>query len=224
MAQIIKVALADDEALFRKGISSILNHEKGFKIIFEAENGAQLLTFLEQNKEHPDIIMMDIKMPEVNGVEATQLISHQYPHIKIIALTSYKSKSLIVNMIDIGAASYLLKNTTAQKLIGTIQEVAERGYLYDDEVLNIIKENSGNLKKRQKFSFNCEELTKREKEVIKLVCKQYNTKEIADELFINHRTVDGHRNNLLQKTASKNMAGLVVYAILNEIVTVKDLI
>lgn len=224
MSATVKIALAEDEPLFRKGIASILEQQKEMEVVFEADNGAELLTFLEKGGNHPDIVLTDLKMPEVNGVEATRTISELYPHIKTIVLTNYKTRSLIVNMIHIGSASYLLKNTTARKMIATIKKVSEKGYFYDDEVLNIIKENSATLKKQRKFSFDSEELTQREKEIIKLICKQYSTKEIADKLFISNRTVDGHRNNLLLKTDSKNMAGLVVYAMLNNIITAEDLI
>lgn len=224
MAQKINIALVEDESLFRKGVSSLLNHEKGMKVIFEAENGAELLNFLEQNDDHPNIVLMDLNTPKVNGIQATRIIARKFPQIKIIVLTSHKTRSLILNTIQIGAASYLLKNTSAQKLISTIREVAEKGCFYDEEVLDILKENSEGIKKQRKLVFDCDELTPREKEVLKLICKQYNTKEIADKLFISNRTVDGHRNNLLMKTDSKNMAGLVVFALLNEIITTADLI
>jgi DNA-binding NarL/FixJ family response regulator len=218
----IKIALAEDEALFRKGISFILQREKAFEVIFEAENGIELLGFLKKKTAHPDIVLMDLKMPDLNGVEATRAITQDYPEIKVIALTSYETKAFIANMIHIGAASYLLKNTSSKELVATIKEVAANGFCYNNRIVEVLKEDSATLKKNQRLSFD-EPLTKREKEIVKLVCQQYNTKEIAEKLFINHRTVEGHRNNLLQKTGSKNVAGLVVYAVLNEIVAPGEL-
>src|SRR3970282_800551 len=164
----IKIVLVDDEILFRKGVFFLLDREKNIQIIAEASNGVELVTFLNENENHPDIVIMDLKMPLLNGVEATKILHKEYPQIKIIALTSYDSSSFIANMINVGAVSYLVKNSTPQELL-------------------------------------------------QLICEQKTTAEIGEKLFISPRTVEGHRNNLLLKTESKNSAGLVVYAIQNEI-------
>ena len=217
----IKIILADDEVLFRKGISFILEREENIKVIFEASNGIELITFLKENKILPDIIIMDLKMPFLNGVEATKMIHSDFSKIKIIALSSYDSKSFVANMIDVGAVSYLVKNTTPQELIKTICEVKAKGFFYNDRVLKIIQEtilNSTNKKSQLDTSY----LTSRETEVLQLICEQKTTAEIGEILFISPRTVEGHRNNLLLKTASRNFAGLVVYAIQNEIVVLGD--
>jgi len=219
----IKIILVDDEVLFRKGISFLLEREKNMEIIFEAENGSELISFLKESKKSPDIIIMDLKMPVLNGVEATKIIRKDFPKIKIIALTSYDSKSFVVNMIDVGAVSYLIKNATPQELLTTINEVATKGFYYSDYVMQIIHENVLSSKKTQS-SFDNKFLSKRELEVLQLICKQKNTVEMAEQLFISPRTVEGHRNNLLLKTESKNSAGLVVYAIQNKIVILGDLL
>ena len=220
----IKIILADDEVLFRKGISFLLEREENFEIIFEVSNGKELVSFLRESTIHPDIIMMDLKMPFLNGVETTRIIIEEFPDVKIIALTSYDSKSFIANMINIGAASYLVKNTTPSDMIKTINEVHEKGVYYNDQVLKIIQEGiATNLTRQNRSQFDEDYLTNREKEVLVLICKQMNTHEIAEKLFISPRTVEGHRNNLLLKTESKNVAGLVVYAIQNKMITVDDL-
>lgn len=213
----IKIILVDDEILFRKGISFLLEREKNMEIIFEASNGDELISFLHSNNNHPDIIMMDLKMPVINGVEATKIIRKDFPEIKIIALTSYDSKSFVANMIDVGAVSYLIKNATPQDLLTTINEVALKGFYYTDYIMEIIKEDVLTNKK-VKSNFESNFLTKREIEVLKLICFQKSTVEIAEQLFISPRTVEGHRNNLLLKTQSRNIAGLVVYAVQNEII------
>jgi DNA-binding NarL/FixJ family response regulator len=213
----IKIILVDDELLFRKGISFLLEREKNMEIIFEASNGDELISFLHSNNNHPDIIMMDLKMPVINGVEATKIIRKDFPEIKIIALTSYDSKSFVANMIDVGAVSYLIKNATPQDLLTTINEVALKGFYYTDYIMEIIKEDVLTNKK-VKSNFDSNFLTKREIEVLKLICFQKSTVEIAEQLFISPRTVEGHRNNLLLKTESRNIAGLVVYAVQNEII------
>ena len=207
----------DDEILFRKGISFLLGREPNIDIIFEASNGDELISFLQNNKNnHPDIIIMDLKMPGINGVEATKIIHVEFPKLKIIALTSYDSKSFVANMIDVGAVSYLIKNATPQELIITINEVAEKGFYYTDYVMKIIQDDVLNAKKT-KSALDNNFLTAREFEVLKLICSQKSTAEIAEKLFISPRTVEGHRNNLLLKTESRNIAGLVVYAVQNEI-------
>jgi len=219
----LKLILADDEPLFRSGISFILQREEDITIIYEASNGAELLDYLRSAAERPDIIIMDLKMPFLNGVDSTKIISEEFPEIKVIALTSYNTKLFIANMINTGAASYLVKNTTPKNLLTTIREVAAKGYYYDEAVMEVIKEDLQTVK-GAKSNFHNLDLTVREQEIIKLICLQHSTKEIADMLFINHRTVEGHRNNLMLKTQSKNIAGLVVFALQNEIITLEDLI
>ncbi|SEG39949.1 response regulator transcription factor [Flavobacterium urumqiense] len=216
MNNTIKIIVVDDEILFRKGISFLLEREKNLEIIFEASNGNELISFLKTNNDHPDIILMDLKMPIINGVEATKIIRQDFPEIKIIALTSYDSKSFVANMIDVGAVSYLIKNATPHDLVTTINEVALKGFYYTDYIMKIITEDVLTNKK-VKSNFDSNFLTKREIEVLKLICFQKSTVEIADQLFISPRTVEGHRNNLLLKTESRNIAGLVVYAIQNDI-------
>jgi DNA-binding NarL/FixJ family response regulator len=219
----IKIVLVDDEILFRKGISFLLEREKNIEIIYEASNGMELISFLKESSEKPDIIVMDLKMPLLNGVEATKILHKDFPAIKIIALTSYDSKSFIANMIQVGAVSYLIKNTTPLELLKTINEVAEKGFYYNEDVMKNIQET--NLtNKNCKSRFDTGFLTSREVEIIQLICKQKSTAEIADALFISPRTVEGHRNNLLLKTECKNVAGLVVFAVQNKIVELGDVL
>ena len=221
---IVKIILADDEPLFRKGIAFLLQREKWIDVIFEASDGLELINYLKKNNEKPHIIIMDLKMPGLNGVEATKLITEDYPDIKIIALTNYSTKSFIANMISIGAVSYLIKNTTPHNLINTIKEVIDKGFYYDSEVLQIIKEDNTAVRKNSKFRIEDSTLTKREKEVLILICKQNSTREIAEKLNINIRTVEGHRNNLMIKTDTKNVAGLIIFALCNEILSLEELL
>nr|WP_294938438.1 response regulator transcription factor [uncultured Flavobacterium sp.] len=224
MSNKIKIILADDEVLFRKGISFLLQKEKNIDIIFEASNGNELIDFMKTHNNHPDIIIMDLKMPSLNGVETTKIIHRDFPDVKIIALTSYNTKSFVANMINVGAVSYLVKNTTPQELLTTINEVATKGFYYNEYVMKIILDDLVKTNKNQKSSFDSNHLTNREKEILQLICKQFSSNEIADKLCISSRTVEGHRNNLLLKTDSRNIAGLVVYAIQNEIVGLENLL
>lgn len=216
MNSAIKIALVDDEILFRKGISFLLQREENIDVIFEASNGEELISQLSEREIKPDIIIMDLKMPVLNGVEATKIIKKLFPDIKIIALTSYDTKSFIANMIQVGAVAYLIKNTTPKDLIHTISEVAKKGFYYNENVLKTIQETIVSPK-NYRGGLETNFLSPREIEILQLICQQKTTAEIAEHLFLSPRTIEGHRNNLLLKTESRNIAGLVVYAIQNEL-------
>lgn len=216
MKTTVKIILVDDEILFRKGIVFLLEREENLEVIFEASDGTELISFLERSSDQPDIVIIDLKMPILNGVESTKIIHRKFPEIKVIALTSYDTKSFVANMIQVGAVSYLIKNATPKDLIFTINEVSKIGYYYNDKVLKIIHE-IGKAAKNTRCNLDTNFLSSREIEVLRLICLQKSTAEIAEELFISPRTVEGHRNNLLLKTESRNTAGLVVYAIQNDI-------
>lgn len=221
----IKIAIADDETLFREGVIGLLETEADLTFLFEAGNGLQLLDKLDGFKNNlPDVVLMDLKMPEMNGVECTRAIRKKYPDVKIIALSSYYSKSFILNMVDAGGVAYLAKDCKKEEFLETIRKVYSKGYYYDDVVMELINENMLHGSRASvKSTFDKLYLTKKEKEVLALICAQYTTQEIAEKLFISPRTVDGHRNNLLNKTDCKNTAGLVVYAIQNNIIDIDDL-
>jgi DNA-binding NarL/FixJ family response regulator len=223
MNDMIKIAIADDEILFRQGISFILDKEINFDIVLQAEHGEDLLTQLRETENLPEIILMDLKMPHLNGVEATKIIKKEFPKINIIAITSYYSKPFISNMIATGAVAYLAKNTPPKEVVETVNAVAIKGFCYNDNVMQVIQENMLNSDaKITRSYFDLDYLTKRESEVLKLICDQKTTNEIAEQLFISPRTVEGHRNNLLLKTESKNVAGLVVFAFQHKIVELKE--
>ncbi|NND63748.1 MAG: response regulator transcription factor, partial [Flavobacteriaceae bacterium] len=167
----------------------------------------------------PDIIIMDIKMPELNGVEATKTIHKEYPEVSIIALTTYNTRPFIRNMISVGASAYLVKNSPTKKVIHTLKQVYYNGFYYDKNVIEAIK-GLQNLssKNEARTIFDQEFITAREREVLDLICQQYTSQEIAEKLFISKRTVEVHRKNLLDKTGVKNIAGLVIFAIHNNLI------
>ncbi|MFT7351218.1 MAG: DNA-binding NarL/FixJ family response regulator [Flavobacterium sp.] len=213
----IKLILVDDEVLFRKGIAYLLQSEKNIEVVFEAEKGEELINYLRLTHDFPDVILMDLKMPILNGVEATKIINKEFPNLKIIALTSYNTEAFIANIIEVGASTYIVKNATPAKMLLAINKVYEKGFYYDDLVYSVIQKGitqNGGIKSNLDSDF----LTKREAEILQLICEQMSSSEIGDKLFISSRTVEGHRNNILLKTGCKNIAGLVVYAIKNKLV------
>lgn len=213
----IKIGIADDEALFRQGLKAILQNEDSIDVLFDAEDGKDLLYNLKTAEPKPEIVITDLKMPNLNGVEVTKVIRKKYPEIKIIALTSYFSKPFILNMISIGAVAYLAKNSAPELMIKTIKEVHKNGFFYGEVVQKYVQE-SDEKSKKTKSTLDNKFVTKRELEILQLICKQYTAKDIAEELDISDRTVELHRSNLLYKTDTKNIAGLVVFALKNKIV------
>jgi len=214
----ISIAIADDEALFRRGMKLILDSYTYLNVDIEAENGVDLLNQLKTATTHPDILLLDLKMPEMNGIEAAKIIQKEYPSLKTIVLSTHFSRAFIINMIELSAVAYLPKNSQPSEVVETIKAVFENGFYYNSEVLGIIRENIiSKTKPKAQFS---SELTTREKEILQLICEQYTAPEIAEKLFISARTVDGHRNNLLLKLNCRNVAGLVVFALQNEVVKI----
>jgi DNA-binding NarL/FixJ family response regulator len=219
----INIVLADDEVLFRKGISFLLQRESNFNIVFEANDGQELVDYLKSVETLPDIVITDLKMPNLNGVETTKILHADFPELKVITLTSYNTPSFISNMIQVGAVSYIVKNASPEEVVLTINEVANKGFYYNEEVMKVIYKDIISGKQSAKSDLDSMQLTTREIEILKLICKQYNAVEIAETLSISPRTAEGHRNNLLLKTQTKNIAGLVVYAIQNNIITLNEI-
>lgn len=223
MTDKIKIAIADDELLFRKGVVFMLEREEDIEIVFEASNGEELVNYLNDGiNKMPDIILMDLKMPLLNGVEATKKIHKNFPDIRIIALTSYDTKPFILNMINEGASSYLIKNASPVEMIRTIRIVAEVGFYYNELIMCILHDAKSFGNRAIKSELDENYFTSREKDVLELICLQDNTNEIAEKLHISPRTVEGHRTNLFLKTQAKNVAGLVVYAIQNKVVVIGE--
>lgn len=217
----INIAITDDATLFRKGLRLLLEDYNDIKVILEADHGQDLLDKLSTQKNHPDVLILDLQMPVLNGVDTAKILRNKHPDIKIIILSTHYSKAFIVNMIEVGASAYLPKDATPDEVTTTIKNVYNNGFHYNKEVWAIIQENM-TKKQKQKPTFN-PQLTKRELEILQLICEQQTAVEIASKLFISRRTVEGHRNNLLQKLNCRNIAGLVVYAIQNKLVNINPI-
>jgi len=205
----IDIYIVDDHALFRQGLKLLLGSLDSIGKIYEANNGKE---FIEGLKNNPaDIALVDIEMPVMNGIEAAKRAREIQPSIKILALSMYSDKNYYLSMIDAGACGFLLKNSNFDEVEKAIIDVCNDKSYISIEILNEI------LKYPDKASFNVfdSELTERETEVLLLICKGLTNTEIADRLVVSKRTIDKHRENLLQKTQSKNTVNLVIYAIKN---------
>lgn len=216
MTDKIKVALVDDELLFRKGLELIINQDDNLQVCFEATNGKDILSAIEQNNQLVDVILLDLSMPVMDGIDTLLALQRLPEKPKVIILTSHYSKSVIAKLIDEGAASFLAKNENPDIVIQTIKNVAAKGYHFDDFILQIFRDKM-TFAKGRKLSI---ELSEREIDVLRLICEEYTAKEIADKLFLSPRTVEGHKNNMLEKTGAKNMVGLVIFAIENKLIDV----
>ncbi|MEM1319469.1 MAG: response regulator transcription factor [Bacteroidota bacterium] len=215
----MKIAIADDEALFRKGLARLFA-DFGATLAFEATNGQDLLQQLDTAEQLPDVLLLDLNMPTMNGIEAAKIIHKKYPELKFIILSTYYSKAFITKMIEFGAAGYLAKNASPQEMATCIQEVADKGFYYDQKVMEVLRESMMNKSRpvfRNPFGVA---LSEREREVLQLICEELTTAEIAAKLFLSPRTVDGHRNSLLQKLNCRNTAGLVIVALQEQLVDI----
>lgn len=207
----IKILLVDDHKMIREGIKSFLDEGEAFEVVLEAENGVYALEKYDESKV--DLVITDILMPEMDGIELTGELVKMNPEVKIIALTMLNENHHIKQMLKAGVSGYLLKNCSEEELFKSIEAVMSGNKFYSEEVTDIIMNDlSGDKKPKQRLSMEIP-LTSRELEVLHLICKEYSNKEISDELFIGMRTVDAHKRNLLEKTGCKNVAGLVVYAL-----------
>jgi DNA-binding NarL/FixJ family response regulator len=219
MSKKIDIVLVDDHNMFREGIKFLLTQIGNIEVVGEASNGKELVDYLEINKK-PDVILLDINMPEMNGVEACTLITKKYPGINIIALSMNDEQEYYFKMIQAGAKGFVQKQAGREKLEEAINEVLDGGSYFPEDILRKIifkfgTEDSVESKIEKQYG-----LTKREKEVLALLCQGFTNTEIAERLFLSPKTIEGHRANLLSKTGTKNSAHLVMFAIKNGIIKI----
>ncbi|MEO6288556.1 MAG: response regulator transcription factor [Ginsengibacter sp.] len=212
----IRIAIADDYKIFRDGIKVGLAADKNLEVVLEADNGEDLLNGLEAAS--PDVIIMDLKMPIMDGMEATQEVRKRFDAIKVLVVTMYDDDKFIIHLMEMGANGYLLKNAEAEEIRKSIYAVYENGYYFNDLVNKALLKKLV-LKRNFKPSFNQDiEFTERELEVLKLICGENTAAEIAKEIFLSPRSVEGIRQKLIEKVGVKNTAGLVMFALKNGIV------
>lgn len=211
----IRVGIADDHEIVRDGIKLLLEDEPGYEIIFEAENGKEAV---ESCISHEiDLVIMDITMPEMDGIEATKILKEKYPDIKILALTMLSEDQHIRKMIKAGASGYILKSSGKKELLKAINAIVNGQHYFSEEATQSILQELINPEISKQKDSEDVHITERELEILKLIVNEFTNQEIADKLFLSVRTVDAHRRNLLQKTGAKNTAGLVKYALNNKL-------
>lgn len=211
-----RIVLADDHSLIRHGIKNIIKQDSSLQVVDEVSNGEELLDVLE--RETVDMIMLDISMPKIGGMEAVGLVKNKYPWIKILMLTMHKNKQYFYHAMAAGADGYLVKDDSDEELLVAIARIKSgKSYIspllaedFADDVINTYRN-----KKRSPFL----QLTRREKEILQLVVDGHTSKKMAEKLGLSPRTIDHHRSNLLKKFKMKNSVDLVNYAVRNGIVT-----
>lgn len=211
---IIKIALADDHVLVRAGLSQIINSQEAFQISGEASNGMELLELL--SRKPTDVVLLDIDMPVMDGKAALERITVEFPDVRVIMLSVHQHDSFIVHMMKSGASGYLLKECEPEELVTAIKKVYADGLYFNDRVSKaLLADSAGTPFLHPEMS---ESLNQREIDILKLICQEKTTNQIADALFLSPKTIENYRKSLLEKTNTKNVAGLAVYAVKNRLI------
>ena len=222
MNEPIKVAIADDHVLFRAGVKSALSVHKDIKMIAEADNGMQLLTVLKHVQ--PDVILLDIQMPIMDGINTLPEIKRLYPEIKVIMLTMHNDHSMISKLMELGANSYLTKNSDSEIIYQAVKTVHEQEY-YFNQLTNKALIDGLRVKRQAEASLPVDaKLSDKEITILRMICEEKSTKEIADLVDLSPRTVEAIRDKLKVKTGAKSLAGLVMYAVKSGIIENRPMI
>lgn len=218
MSKIIKIALVDDEALFVEGLSLLFLNVELIHVSLTANSGHALLDLLENStkSDFPDIALVDIQMKPMNGFDLVESLKDKYPDLKIIVLSSHYKSNVLGHMIKLGVSAFIPKNANKELLVTAIESVNNTGVYFTQTDQEMLMQFMNSKSKKLTLNVNGE-LSKREIEVVKLICCEHTNQEIADQLFLSKRTVESHRQRILEKVGAKNTVGLVVYAIANDI-------
>ena len=209
----MKILLVDDHTLFRNGLKMLLETLNGYEVTGEASNGKEFLEII--SRQDFDIVFLDIEMPEINGIEATVRAVEIKPELKIITLSMYGDEEYFDQMVSAGAKGFLLKNTNLQEVKAAIDTVMMGGNYFSQELMQSLLRNYKSMRELKEPEV---ELSEREAEILLLICSGLSNQEIGDRLYISKRTVEKHRANILCKSNCKNTAGLVMYAIKNQMI------
>jgi DNA-binding NarL/FixJ family response regulator len=212
----IKVAIADDHQIFRKGVILSMRPYTNIKFTFEAENGDDLLTKIKDNE--PDVVLCDLKMPVKDGIDTTKQIARDYPKIRVIILTMYEDERFVGHLMDCGAAGYLLKSTEPAEIRKAVMDVVRSGFYLNPFVNKVLIKKNYSKQKFNPSLTNEVVISDREKEVLTLVCMEFTAAEIAQKMDISSRTVEAIKDRLMERFGVKNSVGLVFYAMKNQLI------
>lgn len=213
----ITIGVAEDQTIYREGLVNMLNNTKGFEVIIEAVDGKDLVSQLERKR--PDVLLIDYRMPEMSGIKATYMIRKMLPDIKILILSMYDSNEFVIKSIENGANGYITKDEDPKEIIEAIESVLSTGYYLNDRTSKVVvNQLMGKGQMTPQFPINKIEFSSVELEIIRLICEEYSTNEIADMLCKSKRTVEGMRGAIMKKIKARNIIGVVMYAIKNKIV------
>ena len=219
MSSQIKIALIDDEQLILEGVKMLLSNEKNISVCLTADNGPDFIVNLEKlsEDEFPDIALVDVQMKPMNGFELVEILKEKYPDLKIIILSSHYKTSILGYMVKLGVSAFLPKNSNKKTFIDAITMVDKNGVFFTAEDHQMLFTYMNSSAKKNSLFETEDELSEREKDVVKLICQEFTNHEIGEKLFISPRTVESHRQRILEKIGAKNTVGIVIYAIVNSI-------
>ena len=210
MRDTIKVILADDHRIFRKGLKSLLSEKRNIEVLAEADNGDEALEAAKKYK--PEIVVMDIAMPKMDGIEATRQIRERFPDTEVVILSMHAKKAYIDQVLKAGAKGYVLKDSDEENLLSAIDTVHNGGYYLDSPIADQVLSDYFSDKSKRELKKQSDPLSEREREVLRLLAEGHSNKEVADTLYISRKTVENHRANIVRKKGIQGQVGLTKYA------------
>jgi len=216
-ASLIRLAIADDHALFRRGLVSIFSDAPGIQLLYEASDGQELIE--KMAVEPPDVVLLDLQMPRLDGIKTIRHVRQHFPQVKVIILSMHDEENFVTHLMELGANGYLLKDSDPEEVERAIHTVATEDYYYGAFLTTVMHRRMVD-KSRKREPVRLEvpiNLTRRELETLRLICEGHTTAQIAEKIFLSDRTVEGYRIRIMEKTGAKNTAGMVVYAVKNGI-------
>ncbi|REC49704.1 response regulator transcription factor [Chryseobacterium pennipullorum] len=225
MSSQIKIALIDDEQLILEGVKMLLSNEKNISVSLTGDSGPDFIESLAllSGEEFPDIALVDVQMKPMNGFELVEILKEKYPDLKIIILSSHYKTSILGYMVKLGVSAFLPKNSNKKTFIEAITMVDKNGVYFTAEDHQMLFTYMNSSAKKNSLFETEDELSEREKDVVKLICQEFTNNEIGEKLFISPRTVESHRQRILEKIGAKNTVGIVIYAIVNHIYSLEKI-
>jgi two-component system response regulator NreC len=222
MKNSIRLIIADDHEIFRDGLALMLSKQESVTLVGQASDGHELLQLVDETK--PDMVLTDIKMPRLDGISGAKILLQRYPQLKIIALSMFEEEGLIVEMLEAGARGYLLKNADKKEILEAIMTVNEGNIFYCKHTTAHLASLIVKSKFDSRLKGHSNLFTDREKDIIRLICRQHTAQEIGNLLFLSKRTVEGYRTRILEKMDVKNTAGVVIYALKHSIIREEEIL